>query len=246
MRGPLAILVIVLAVMGLVTPAAPAQDATPVPAGVVLSPDATVDGLSLAEWEARWWQWVLSFPEESNPLFDETGERCSYGQSGSVFFLAGASGSAEWACIVPLGLTILVPLTVSECSTVEPPPYFGRDEAELRACAVEATNQAMETVTILEMNVDGQTVGSLEPYRVSTPLFPLLLPPGNLLGSTAPVANAVANGYHVLLAPLPVGDHIITLSSLGPEGPGTETYRLTVAAPQVVAPAASPVAPPVT
>src|SRR3954453_7803008 len=70
-----------------------AQDASPVAsplAGpVVLSPDATVGGLTLGEWSARSWQWFFSFPEAVNPLGPTTGEPSRYGQSGPVFFLAG-------------------------------------------------------------------------------------------------------------------------------------------------------------
>src|SRR5215210_5787367 len=125
-------LVLALVALALGGQTAAGQDATPALTAVVLPPDAEVEGLSLAAWKARWWQWFFSLPEESNPLFDETGERCGYGQSGPVFFLAGAPTSVERACTVPLGLTILVPVTGAECSTVEPPPFFGRDEAELR------------------------------------------------------------------------------------------------------------------
>lgn len=242
---------LVLALVGLtlvtiaVTPTF-AQDATPALTGVVLPPDAEVEGLSLGEWKARWWQWFFSLPEESNPLFDETGERCGYGQFGPVFFLAGAPASVERACTVPLGLTILVPVTGAECSTVEPPPFFGRDEAELRSCAVAAMNEALDTdITAMEVTVDGQAVGDLEPYRVSTSLFSLVLPPGNLLGTTEPVANSVADGYQVLLAPLPEGDHVITIAVQGPNQPGMTTYQLRVAAAPVLDPRASPMASPV-
>jgi hypothetical protein len=234
-------LVLVLVGLVLIPPPASAQEATPASAGVVLPPDANVAGLSLAEWTARYWQWFFSFPEAINPFFDETGERCGYGQSGPVFFLEGAPASAERTCTVPLGVTLFVPVTGVECSTVEPPPYFGRDEAELRACAVDGMNQHLASFTALEVSVDGQAIGDLAPYRVSTPPFPLLLPPGNVLGTTTPVAHSVGDGFQVLLAPLTEGDHVITIS----EGPFTVTYRLTVAAPQVVEPAASPVASPV-
>jgi hypothetical protein len=254
-------LVLALVALAVVGHTASAQDATPVPAGVVLPPDAEIAGLSLAEWKTRWWQWFESLPEASNPSLDKTGERCSYGQSGPVFFLASAPASVERTCTVPRGVTLLVPVIDAECSTVEPPPFFGRDEAELRACAVEAVNQAVGTeIAAIGVRVDGQLIGDLAPYRVSTPLFPLVLPPGNLLGTTASVADSVADGYQVLLAPLPEGEHVITISILGSDGPYTVTYQLRVAAaevlepvpsqlrvatPQVLEPVASPEASPV-
>jgi hypothetical protein len=143
-------------------------------------------------------------------------------------------------------VTLFVPLAGAECSTVEPPPFFGRDEAELRACAIDAMDQVPEAdIAAMEVSVDGQTISDLQPYRVSTPLFQLLLPEENLLGSTAPVANSVADGYQVLLAPLAEGSHVISWSVPGPEGMMTVTYRLTVAAPQILDPLASPEASPV-
>ena len=123
-----------------------AQEATPAAAGVVLPPDAEVDGLDLGVWSARSWQWFFSLPEEVNPFFDATGELCGYGQSGPVFFLAGSFVSVERSCVIPEGVHIFVPLIGSECSTVESPPFFGRDEDELRRCANEAVDHAESAV----------------------------------------------------------------------------------------------------
>ena len=80
-----------------------AQEATPEVAGGMLPPDAEVDGLDLAEWSTRSWQWFFSLPQAVNPYFDETGQSCGYGQSGPVFFLAGAERSLERSCVVPEG-----------------------------------------------------------------------------------------------------------------------------------------------
>ena len=87
-----------------------AQESTPEAAGAVLPPDAEVGGLDLAEWSARSWQWFFSLPQDVNPYFDETGEICGYGQSGPVFFLAGAERSLERSCVVPQGAYVFVPL----------------------------------------------------------------------------------------------------------------------------------------
>src|SRR5687767_6584999 len=91
--GLVSVLVAVLIALIAVAPGSRvglAQEATPEVAGAVLSPDGEVGGLDLAEWSARSWQWFFSLPQDVNPYFDETGESCGYGQSGSVFFLAGA------------------------------------------------------------------------------------------------------------------------------------------------------------
>ena len=54
----------------------------------VVPPNAIVAGRSYGDWSAAWWQWALSNPVASNPLFDHG--TCGQGQSGAVFFLGGS------------------------------------------------------------------------------------------------------------------------------------------------------------
>ena len=224
-----------------------AQDATPAGGeltdGVtVLPPDAAVAGVTRGEWYARWWQWAASFPAEVNPGVGEGGTRCGYGQAGPVFFLPGVftPEPLDVACLVPAGAAVFVPVGGAECSTVEPPPFFGRDEAELRACAEAHT----DSYTAVAVSVDGREVPDLERYRAASPPFALILPEGNVFGAPPGVAAAAADGYHLLLAPLPEGEHEIRVSAEVDLGDDTMvfegTYRLLVAGPTVVEPAATP------
>src|SRR5215216_5137022 len=92
------ILALVLAVLSTMIAPLAAQEATPAAAMTIVPPDEEVGDLSLGEWSARWWQWLMSFPTDVNPGFDETGARCGYGQSGPVFFLVGSNTSVERTC----------------------------------------------------------------------------------------------------------------------------------------------------
>ena len=219
-----------------------AQDATPTTSDLLLPPDAEVAGLDLGEWSVRQWQWFLSFPEASNPIFDDTGERCGFGQSGPVFFLAGSAlGSVERSCTVPEGVDIFVPLGGAECSTIEPEPFFGRDEAELRECADEAIEAQGDYYDQVTLTVDGESVGSIQDYRASSPMGTFVLPEGNIFGGPANVvAGFVADGYQAFLSPLSVGEHEIVVS----DPQVSVTYRLTIAAPETIEPEASPEASP--
>jgi hypothetical protein len=223
-----------MTVLGLVSGSASiaAQEATPAAGAEILPPDVEVAGASLAEWSARSWQWFFSVPQEINPFFDETGALCGYGQSGPVFFLAGAEQSLERSCVVPLGTHIFVPLVGSECSTVEPPPFFGKDEAELATCATGNVNRAegILDMSTMKLSVDGQAVDNLADYRAVTPLYTLWLPEENLLGSSKQVADSVADGYQVMIAPLTEGAHVIELAFPGPNAGEVIniTYRLKV------------------
>jgi hypothetical protein len=49
-------------------------------------------GASYGEWSARWWQWILSIPAETNPNFEGD---CAQGQYDRVWFLASRFSSAE-------------------------------------------------------------------------------------------------------------------------------------------------------
>ena len=241
-------IVIVLLAAGRASPPGSAQEATPGTAGVVLPADAEVAGLDLAAWNARSWQWFFSLPAAVNPLLDTTGANCGYGQSGPVFFLTNAEGSVERACVVPLGVHIFVPLVGSECSTIEPPPFFGRDEAELRRCATAAVDTAESALDMsaMRLTVDGQTVADFSTYRALTPRFTLWLPEDNLLGSVSQVADSVADGYQIMLSPLPAGEHRleIVLPGAPSQPPITIAYTLTVVSGAYAAPPATPLATP--
>ena len=81
------------------------------------------------------------------------------------------------------------------------------------------------------VTVDGRSVRDMGRFRIATPVFTLVLPEGNAFGMPAGVGSAAADGYHVMLAPLPPGEHVVELGPLV-----SLTYRLTVVAPTVVEP----------
>ena len=88
-------------------------------------------------------------------------------------------------------------------------PFFGRDERELRRRATAAVDMAEGELdmTATQLTVGGQRVADLAAYRTVTPRFTLWFPEDNLIGSASRVADSVADGYQVLLRPLPVGEH---------------------------------------
>jgi hypothetical protein len=238
-RNPLTALLVLLVFLGtLATGGVPAvaEDATPVAEGV-LPPDATIEGLGLGVWHARFWQWAWGLPVD--PYADETGASCDFGQHGAVFFLMVAPKDVERACAVPTGMAIFVPIFNVECSTVEDPPYFGADEAALRACAKAHIDVGLEQdLPLAGLTVDGQAVADLSAYRAPTPLIHLMLPPNPDTGALAGVAWSVGDGYAALVGPFPEGEHVIEVSS--PTGRGNDvhiTYRLTVSSGE---PAATP------
>lgn len=168
------------------------------------SADTVQYNLTYAEWTARWWQWLLSIPEDRNPAADQTGENCDEGQSGPVWFLAGTFGGLnERVCTIPAGKSLLFSLLNAECSFAEYPSL--RSESELRECAVSANDGA----TGLMVTIDGSAIDPSQIYRIQSPLFEINFPTGNIFGVPEGQSQAVSDGFWVFLPPLAPGEHEI-------------------------------------
>jgi hypothetical protein len=210
-RGAALLLVAALAVLAL-GPAPAAEAGNPNPR--VIPPQAHPYSHTYGEWAARYFQWVFAIPAPVNPGLDETGANCGQGQSGPVWFLWSTWGGTATRddCVIPPGKAILFSPLPVECSVLEPEPFHGENEAELRACA----RDAMDLATVVEVSVDGVPVTDLRNnYRFESPLFTFTLPDNNLFqfwGLEAPAGTtslSVADGFYVMLAPLPPGPHTI-------------------------------------
>jgi hypothetical protein len=239
MRHSLVVLAVILILSASGSAVALAQEATPMTeaevASLVLPTDAPAYGLSYEAWTARFAQWRHSLPMAIDPGADPTGERCGYGQVGPVFFLVQSGEEpAERTCTIPAGTALLLPLLDASCSTVEPAPFFGRDEAELRACTEALFAPRAELTAV----IDGVAIPDLERYRIQSDLFTVVLPEDNVLEVEPAVLEGVMEGYWLLLAPLPPGEHELRFGGTLPDiGVFHEaTYHLTVAEPVVVEP----------
>jgi hypothetical protein len=178
----------------------------------VFAIDSNPYGLSYEDWSIKWWQWAYSMTVETSPQLDETGERCGEGQGIlPVFFLADGAGSVvERTCTVPAEKAILIPVSVVACSFAE---QSGTTEEELGTCAEEDESSN----PILFLSVDGRQIQQIEKYRVHSSAFNITIPetvPENaLFGAKACPSRAVSDGYWIILAPLPPGEHEIHFKS---------------------------------
>jgi hypothetical protein len=197
----------------------------------VYSPKAHPFGATYGEWEARWFTWFIEVPAPVNPAFDETGELCDTNQSGPVWMLSAAfrPGVTTRACTIPTGMGILLPGIGNECSNVEPPPFFGATEEELRACAT-AGYEAFFGDATQSITVDGAAVANLDAYRNLTPLYTYTLPPDNVYGLPPSEALAVSDAAVLVIKPLPPGAHQIVATINAPALGGVTQliYNLTV------------------
>jgi hypothetical protein len=204
MRGTFAVAA-ALPALGLAT-AAVAGNPNPEVAPV----NSNAYGHSYGGWSAEWWKWFLSIPTPDHPGI---GGDCGVAQSGPVFFLAADfTGSEGVPCTIPAGKAIFFAMANVECSTVEPPPFFGADEEELRACAKCFADQIV--VSSLEATLDDEELGDLGSYRAASPLFTFEYPADNIFGIPGGPATgeSVSDGYWLLLNPLSAGNHTLAFS----------------------------------
>ncbi len=194
----------------------------------IISPRATYQGRSLGEWSAIWWRWAINLPATGHPFFDPAA--CGVGQHGPVWFLSGSFGDPQVReCDVPAGKAILFPILNAECSMVEPPPFFGSNEAELRECA----DGFMDPATGMRAWVDGREVHRLDRFRTQSPLYGVNFPAAdNILGVPGPGSTlSVSDGVWVLLAPSEPGEHTIRFKGEFPGLPLDMTYKIHVVPP---------------
>jgi hypothetical protein len=197
----------------------------------IVSPTATYAGKTYAEWSASWWQWSLPQPAAHHPLsgaIDAEGTAdpragCDRGQSGPVWFLGAVVGGGTTVtrhCTVPRGIALYFPVGNTECSSIEPKPFFGATADARRRCAEKFIDRFLD-VTRSAAQIDGVEVGDWPARRVTSPDFAFSLPPcpaANVLGVDCALGGgrAVDNGFYLLLRPLAPGPHVIHFTNSFP------------------------------
>jgi hypothetical protein len=201
----------------------------------ISKPFGSYQGQSYGEWAAEWWQTMYSQPvvNGQHPLL--TGGAII---TEDALFLAAALSptpnppTTTIEVTIPRSTPILIPVVNAECSTIEPEPFHGDTEPELRACA----NGHIDETSGLSATIDAVPVTELATYRVQSPMFEFTLPPNNVLefqGIPAPAgttAQAVDAGVYLLLKPLTKGTHTVTVRGTFDEFGAAinTTFRITV------------------
>jgi hypothetical protein len=184
-------------------------------------------GKSYGEWAGIFWQWLLSFPADASPAFEQ-GE-VAYGaqkQSGPVWILeSGNVGVWERHVRVPTGKGLLFSITGAACDTLSLP---GLSEQDLLDCVNAPFN---ELTIFASAEVDGLPIANVDRYLVTSPLFDINVPENGLFGIPSGIGQAIEKGWFFVLAPLSKGQHTIRVRAHiveAPEFDGDTTYHLTV------------------
>ena len=217
----------------------------------VMAPHSVVAGRDLGEWSALWWKWALSIPATDNPLLDTNGAKSKFGDVGPVFFLTGE--------LTPFGGTPPVAVTRSVTIPANKFIFFPVENAWIdnvgNGCAVPTTTpcagrltidqlftqlEGLLTVTALHASIDHKPVGDLFAHRETAPAFSYSLQITDSLAeavfgyagadAVGPVFPAVADGYYLMLNPLPVGQHTINFGGTVAGASLDVTYHVTVTA----------------
>ena len=168
-----------------------------------------VAGHNLETYANYWWQWAYSMSPANSAVRDSSGSLCHVNQSGDVWFLAGGYGTSliQRSCTVPAGKYIFFPVI----NMVYGPPSRGQV-----TCRHVMDRAALNNDTLLAIDVelDGAYVSEPEKYRLKSPdCFDLAarIPPE--LGA-AEVYPSAADGYWMMLKPLPPGPHSLKFRAI--------------------------------
>ena len=218
--GVIAVLVIVLGLLVLAVPSAKAGDDGP----NVIDRDAVAYGRTYGEWMAAWNQWSYSLPVTTHPLF--TDGDCTVGQSGPVWFLGGAFVAPSTRvrhCNVPSGKALFFPVVDWEDSTLEESVAEnpGNPAYQQIVALRSFVESGLTGVTGQYCEIDHKPIPHLvQRFRVQSIVFGFTIPADNFLnhvyGTTFEAGTyfpAVDDGWDVMLAPLPPGDHVLHFGS---------------------------------
>ena len=196
--GALGTTLLLAALLALVT--APAASAARPAIRGFLPANARPHGHSLVDISTAFNQWLYGTPAESNPNLEGRCEQSPLDPK--IWFLpVSLGGESEVTCEVPTGAFLALTPGGWECSNLEPEPFFGANEAELRECV----DEGFDLLSYVEVTFNGKTVTNLDAYVITSRLD--TLPPNNLLSPNAGLT--MDKGYFVVLHPLSPGTHIL-------------------------------------
>lgn len=195
-------------------------------------------GKTYKEWSILWWKWAEAIPFGVNPVWNDlTGIHGSIGQSGPVWFLAGAgSGTISRTVTVPAGKPLFFPLSnwINDYPCSNDPSFQPPAGQSLEKYLQDFIKPYVDAVDVLECEIDGEPLVDLYSYRVVSGLFQFTAADDiKLTGDPCVTGSpqlAISDGYWVMLKPLKHGEHVIHftagVSAWGP--PLDVTYILTV------------------
>jgi hypothetical protein len=177
-----------------------------------------VAGIAQSELTKRWWQWGLSLSPSESPLSDPTGAKCTAGQEGPIWFLAGMMGGAptQRTCHIPAGKSLFFPILTYV--------FVPQDQSSGCTDMIRSAREATDGPSLFA-ELDGEKIPDLDKRRVTS---------GNCFnaGERRPgepmIGPAAANGYWLAFPPLSPGRHKLHFGGVLPTLKQDLTYTLIV------------------
>jgi hypothetical protein len=172
----------------------------------------------------EWWQWAMSFPAAVNPVLDHSGLRCTLGQRGHLWFLAGNTGGRTVRrCALAAPARVLIPVHNTFCA-----PDANHTE---RQC-LDAVVHDYDSFTDAEATLDGVPQELIDqPPVPGESVFAFAVPRNGIFGYRPGLyrATIAAGRWAIVDVPEP-GVHTLRVRSRTASGFEVDvTYRLTVA-----------------
>jgi hypothetical protein len=185
-----------------------------------------VAGQLQADWAVRWWQWALSFGDGPGPISDESGSHCAAKQDGPVWFLAGAWSDMATAdrpivrtCAIPKGKHVFFPI-INSVVTPDAAPGKPRCASFQRAAAKD-----VDAAVGIFFELDGVRTTALASNRLPANAC---FDAGEQMNPKQKIFPTAADGYYVMLAPLPSGQHTIKFGGRANDNVQNVVYKLVV------------------
>jgi hypothetical protein len=152
-------------------------------------------GLTYAEWSVKWWQWITSIPEKSNPAFDLTGKFVYNGQNlSNVTFLCqtieGKDTIPHRKCNLSSSSFFFMPII----NWISIFGVDGNTDDEL----INIAREKMNVIEKLELHINESFLSSsLRNNRVLSSFFDINLPKENIFDLEEGKRRCVSDGYWI-------------------------------------------------
>ena len=143
-----------------------------------------------------WWETVLAIPAAQNPIVAGNPELCfGIGRRDKVATFASVNETAT--CTIKAGQPLFLTTFGAECSSAEPPPFFGATEEEQRQCVLDFL--ADPAILSIRVSLDGGPPQEVhdERFQVISPQGEAVFPEGPIFDATPGPATFVAGDWPV-------------------------------------------------
>jgi hypothetical protein len=166
---------------------------------------------------------LLELPPDANPLLGSRENNClSAGHKGKVLLLwTTPAPAAPTVCNVKPGTPVFFFTLFAECSSVEPPPFFGATEEEQRQCALDNLGATLGDAILVSIDGGPPVNIGLDRFLTVSGQGTAELPDPNIFGVDAEQATFVAAAYSAMVRPLSPGAHTVAVTIVGGTFPGT-------------------------